>query len=166
MALAKNSLEGRAEPFLARIENLIAEGESAKGEYLAECKERKSGIKDVYSEAKDAGISVKALKAVIKQRGLQKKIAELDAGLDIDDAAQFETLAAAFGDTPMGQYASGRAKGASGNGDDDRDLRGHQQRQTEKERGEDAGARADAEALSKVGRGHPVDDLAGEPVKH
>lgn len=158
MVAAANSLEGRTEPFLRRIEGLIAAGESAKGTYMAECKERKDDIKEIYKEAKEAGISVRALKRVVRQRELQKKIAALDEGLDIDDQSQFEELSAAFGDTPMGQYAKRRAEGAgAGAGDDDRDLRGTQQKRTEAER---AGERPDAEALKTVGRGNPVDTLA------
>jgi GcrA cell cycle regulator len=66
MALAKNSIEGMAKPFLERIENLNAAGESAKAVYMNECKARREDIKEVYTEAKDAGVPVKALKGLIK----------------------------------------------------------------------------------------------------
>lgn len=156
MVAAANSLEGRTEPFLKRIENLIAAGESAKGTYLAECKERKDDLKELYKEVKEAGISVRALKRIVKQREYQKKIAALDEGLDIDDASQFEELSAAFGDTPMGQYARRRAEGAESD-DDERDLRGHQQKRTEAERAEDE------VNLAKVGRGSEAVDSLAKP---
>ncbi len=109
--IAANTLEGRAAPFLERIERLAEEGESAKGTYMAECKERREDIKQIYIEAKDAGIATRALRAVVKGRGLQKKIDALDAGLDIDEASQFRHLAEALGGS-FGAYARTRADAA------------------------------------------------------
>ena len=71
MALAKNSMEGKAEGFLKRIETMQAEMESAEGTYMAECRERREDIKEIYTEAKDAG-------AVTRESLMQKTNAELD----------------------------------------------------------------------------------------
>ena len=143
MALAKNSMEGKAEVFLKRIETLIAEGESAKGTYMAECKERRSDIKEVYEEAKDAGIAVTALKGIVKRRAMEKKIAAIADGLDIDEASAYASLVEALG--PLG-VAAAKAAGHDPDGDDARDFRGNAQRQADKER-------ADEAALNGVGRG-------------
>lgn len=107
MALAVNSMEGKAEGFLKRIDTLTAEGESAKGKYMSECKARRDDIKEIYTEAKDAGVSPKALKAFIKKRDFEKKAAAVGDGLDDDDAVAFQTLAAALG--PLGQAAAAAA---------------------------------------------------------
>lgn len=143
MALAKNSMEGKAEAFLKRIETLIAEGESAQGTYMAECKERREDIKEIYEEAKDAGVAVKALKGIVKKRALEKKIAAIPAGLDIDEASAYASLVEGLG--PLGEAAA-KAAGHKPKSDDERDFRSSAQRQAEQERAAEA-------ALSGVGRG-------------
>jgi uncharacterized protein (UPF0335 family) len=135
-------MEGKAEGFLKRIETLMAEAESAKGTYMAECKERREDIKEVYTEAKDAGVPTKALKGLVKKRTLQRKADAIPDGFDIDEAAAYETLCEALG--PLGAAAA-KAAGHDPESDDDRDLRGSAQRQADKER-------ADEAALAQVGR--------------
>jgi uncharacterized protein (UPF0335 family) len=145
MTLAKNSMEGKAQAFLKRIESLNADAESAKGTYMQECRERREDIKSVYEEAKDAGVPPKALRGLVKKRALEKKAAAIPDGFDIDDAAAYATLCEALGD--LGKAAA-KAAGHAPNGtdDDDRDLRGTAQKQADKER-------ADEAALEGVGRG-------------
>jgi len=138
--LAANSMEGKAEGFLKRIENVMSDGESAKGKYLSECKKRAQDIKEIYTEAKDAGVTVKSLKGVVKRRQLEKKIEAIPAGLDIDEASTYPLLVEALGD--LGKAA---AKAAGHDPDDKRDFRGNGQKQAEKER-------ADEAALGQVGR--------------
>lgn len=140
MTLAKNSMEGKAEGFLKRIETLLAEMESAKGTYMAECKEWREDIKEIYTEAKDGGVPVKALRGVVKARALDKKLKSIGDGFDIDEKAAYETLCEALG--PLGAAA---AK-AAGYADDNRDLRPDNLKQAEKER-------ADEAELARVGRG-------------
>lgn len=138
--LAANSVEGKAQNFLKRIETVDAEGESAKGKYLAECKDRSEDRKEIYIEAKAAGVNVRALKGIVKKRKLERKVEAIAAGFDEDESAVYETLCEALG--PLGAAA---AK-AAGYPDDERDLRPDNLKQAEKER-------ADADALSKVGQG-------------
>lgn len=140
--MAANSMEGKGESFLKRIETLNAEAETAKSEYMNECKARRQDLKEIYTEAKDAGVPPKALKGLVKKRELERKAAAIPHGLDIDEAAAYETLVLALGD--LGKAA---AKAAGHNVDDDsRDLRGNAQRQADKEREAEA-------ALNGVGRG-------------
>lgn len=143
MALAKNSMEGKAEPFLKRIETLAADAESAKGTYLAECKERNGDRKEVYGEAKEAGVPVKALRGLVKKRELQRKADAIPNGLDIDEASAYSILCDALGD--LGRAAAVKA-GHAPKSDDERDLRPDSLKQAEKER-------ADEPALETVGRG-------------
>lgn len=143
MTLAKNSMEGKAEAFLKRIETLNAEAESEKATYMAECKERREDIKQVYTEAKDAGVPTKALKGLVKRRQLMRKADAIPDGLDIDEQSAYSTLVEALGELGM---AAARAAGHDVDDDDDRDFRGNAQRQAEQER-------ADEAALAGVGRG-------------
>lgn len=113
MTLLPNSLEGKAEPFLKRIENILKAIESRKGEYMAEVKEYREDIASIYTEAKDKGVSPKALKGLVKYRELERRQQTLGDGLDISDASDFETLVAAlgdFGDSPLGKAALDKAE--------------------------------------------------------
>lgn len=140
--LAANSIEGRSKPFVERIENLMAEGETAKGTYMAECKERRGDIKEIYTEAKDKGIPIKALKGLIKYRDLERKQNKIGDGLDIDEQSAYQNLVEALG--PLGAAAAKAAGFESG--DDDADLRPTALKQADKER-------ADEADLGKVGQG-------------
>lgn len=148
MALAKNSVEGKAKPFLERLEVLNAEVESAKGTYMAEAKARREDIKEVYAEAKDAGVPVKALKGLVKKRELQRKADAISAGMDIDEAAAYETLCEALGDLgkAAAKAAGHKQKQNGAEDDDDRDLRGNAQREADQQRADEAN-------LAAVGRG-------------
>lgn len=115
MALAKNSIEGKSQAFLKRIETLMSESESAKATYMNECKERRSDIKAVYTEAKDAGVPVKALRGLVKYRELERKQEAIADGLDIDEASTYETLIEALG--PLGEAAA-KAAGHKPKGDE------------------------------------------------
>lgn len=108
--LAANSIEGIAEPFLKRIENLHRDLESERGSYMARCKEIREDMAHVYDEAKDKGVTKKALKGVVKYRQLERKKAAITEDIDdIDVKSQLESLIAALGelaDTPLGQAAA------------------------------------------------------------
>ena len=129
-----NDLAARADPFLRRIESLRTDRATERGESMARCRVIAEDIKEVYGEAKDAGIEVKALKALVKRRTLEGQIAALPAEFDIDEQAQYQALAEAFGDTPFGRMAKQKA-GAVHADDIDMDTR------------------TDEEHLTKIGRG-------------
>jgi uncharacterized protein (UPF0335 family) len=140
VTLAKNSMEGKAEAFLKRIETLNAENDSAKATYMAECKERREDIKQVYTEAKDAGVPSKALKGLVKRRQLMRKADAIPDGLDIDEQSAYSQLVETLGELGM---AAARAAGhdVDDEDDDDGDL-------------PLAGVdRADEDQLAAVGRG-------------
>lgn len=97
-----------AKRFIGQIENLHGDLAAKRGEYMADCKGVREDIKQVYADAKDAGIPVKGLKAIIKDRALDKRKAALKDGLDIDDLSAFEQMVEALGglvDTPLGKAA-------------------------------------------------------------
>jgi len=163
-----NDIAAKAAPFLTRIEEIDDELESEKGAYMATCRTLRSKRKEVFGDAKSAGIAVKPLKGIVKRRKLENKIAGLPSDFDIDESAQYSALATAFAGTPFGDFAAARAASAD---DDDRDLRpgfmrheGAMASDTIHQNGAgDAEApRPDEEHLSKIGRGNdPVDELAG-----
>lgn len=139
-----NDLAAKAEIYIRQIEEIDDDLESEKGDYMSRCRVLRDKRKDVFGAAKDNGIAVKPLKAVVKRRKLENKIAGLPSDFDIDKSAQYEALAAAFAGTPFGDFAHARAHA----NEDDGDV------------GE--AARPDEEHLAKIGRGRdPVDGLAG-----
>ena len=79
---------------------------------MAECKVFRSDIKEIVAEAKDAGVSKRALKGIVKYREMERRQAALADGMEPDDADAFETLVAALGDladTPLGKAAQASA---------------------------------------------------------
>ena len=127
--LAKNSLEGKAEGYLTRMETLLRDLDSERGTYMARCKEIREDISEIYVEAKDNGVPVKALKGIVKHRQLQKRQEAIADGFDIDEAAAYETIREALG--PLGAAAADR----------------HEAKVADEK------AAQDAESLQKVGRG-------------
>lgn len=108
MALAANSVEGKAEPFLKRIENLHKDLDSERGSYMSKCKSIREDIKSVLDDAVDKGVPRKALKGLVKYRELERKQKAIGDGLDTDEQSNFESLVAALGQldgTPLGDAA-------------------------------------------------------------
>lgn len=151
-AAAKNSIEGKAEPYLKRIENLLSDLDSMRSKYMSECKEVREDVKEVYQEAKSNGVLVKALRGIVQYRELERKQDAISAGLDIDEASAFEQLVEALG--PLGKAAAAKAGYATG--EDDKDVRPRHAQTREAER-------ADEAALNKVGKGAAADSIT-DPV--
>jgi uncharacterized protein (UPF0335 family) len=107
MALARSSMEGKAEQFVRRIEALISELETEKGEYMARCKERREDIKEIYTEADESGVPRRALRGIVKFRELDRKQKAIASGLDIDEQSAYRQLVEALG--PLGQAAAEKA---------------------------------------------------------
>ena len=112
-----NDLAAKAETYLRLIEEIDDEMVTEKDAYMATCRTLRSKRKAVFGEAKSAGIAVQPLKAIVKRRKLESKIAELPSEFDVDESAQYEALAEAFAGTPFGDFAAARA-GADDHHDD------------------------------------------------
>lgn len=139
MPITDNDLAARAEKFIRQIEDIDTDLASEKGEYMARCRPLRDARKDVFGAAKDAGIQVKPLKAVIKRRKHEREIEALPSEFDIDESAQYQALAEAFAGTPFGSFAAERAQETADNGD---------------------GRREDEQHLARIGRGgDPIDQL-------
>jgi uncharacterized protein (UPF0335 family) len=126
-------LAAKADPYIRRIEEIDGELDSEKSAYMATCRTLRRERKDIFGDAKDAGIAVKPLKAVLKRRRLERSIEALPSDFDFDESAQYSALAAAFAGTPFGDFAAERA---AGNGDGGEEV-----------------PRPDEEYLSNIGRG-------------
>lgn len=89
---------------------------SLKGEYMASCKGPRQDIAAALEQAKDNDIPVRAFKTLVKNRRLDRKIANNTARLEADDAAEYDKLVTDLGDfvdLPLGQAALRRAKPGS-----------------------------------------------------
>lgn len=94
--------------FVERIENVFGDINKERSESMHRCKTMRADIDEIYKEAKGAGIPKKALKAVVKKRGLIADIDDCGSNLEDDDASAFEQLQNALGmlrDLPLGQSA-------------------------------------------------------------
>lgn len=108
-----NDIAKQAEPFLHKIESIDQDIESEKGRFMAFCKAKRKLIKDAYKAAKDEGIAANALKGIVEQRKLQRKIDKIPTDFDLEEADIYKRLAEVFG--PLGKAAAARA--GFGNGE-------------------------------------------------
>jgi uncharacterized protein (UPF0335 family) len=142
-----NDLAAKAKPFVRQIEEIDDDLESEKGEYMSRCRVLRDKRKDVFGAAKDDGIAVKPLKAIVKRRKLERRIDALPSEFDVDESAQYSALAAAFAGTPFGDFAAERAHA------DDGDAK-------EAPRPDEEHVAALRARLTRIGL-DPVDTLAG-----
>ena len=104
MALAPNSIEGRAKALVDRIEVLQKAIEFEQGVCAETCAPMREDIAEVWKEAKDAGLPVKAMRAYVRVRTAQRKAI---AKLEPQDREAYENLREALG--PLGAAAAERA---------------------------------------------------------
>lgn len=103
--------------FIGQLESFERDIESEKGSYMKRCREFRDGQAEVYAEAKNKGISKKALKAHFDLRRLEARKAALYGKLGDDDADSFDMMADALGDfamLPLGAAALERSQGERG----------------------------------------------------
>lgn len=112
--------------FVGEIERHHDQIASYKGEHAQRVKSVQEMISDVYDRAKDAGVPKKQLKAVIKERGLLKKIEGLRDDMEDDQAETFDQIKFALGmiaDLPLGEATLARSSAIDSltEGDDEPD---------------------------------------------
>lgn len=113
-----------AKTWVAEIEKHMATLATYTGEHMARCQKVREMIADCYDRAKDAGVPRKELKAVIKVRGLEKKIAAAREELD-DGGETFDMIRHALGDLaelPLGKAALDRSAAVDSLTDDEFDA--------------------------------------------
>lgn len=75
-----------------RVEALNDQMLKSKMAHMTFCKERRADMKEVYKDAKDAGIDVKAARATIKIREFDRKKEAVKFALEGDQFAMFEHI--------------------------------------------------------------------------
>jgi hypothetical protein len=96
------------------IEKLFGDLLSERMSYMSRCKIIRKMVADKYEYAADQGISKKALKVLIKERDLERKIEALSDDLEADERNEYEMLSEKLGDfgtSPLGQAAMAKAGG-------------------------------------------------------
>jgi hypothetical protein len=111
-----NDLAAKADPFIRVIEEIDFDLVTEKRAYMDRCRRLRAQRKDVFGAAKDDGIAVAPLKAIVKRRNLERKIAALPMDFGMDESAQYNALASAFAGTPFGDFAAARARAAAEDG--------------------------------------------------
>jgi uncharacterized protein (UPF0335 family) len=90
------------------VEALHTELDVERGKYMVKAKAIRERINDAYTIAKQEGVPVKELKAVIKTRELERKAGEQRERLEPDEIERFDLIRDALGDLadlPLGQAA-------------------------------------------------------------
>lgn len=99
--------------YVSDIERKFDEIATLTGEHMNRCKQRRDEIKAYKKQAKKAGIPLKELNALIDQRKLERKIAELRDDMEEDQVETLDMMIEAlgeFGDSPLGAAAIDRKK--------------------------------------------------------
>jgi uncharacterized protein (UPF0335 family) len=113
-ALAGNKIDPDiADNYVQRIEQLHDDIATLQAENAERCQNIREDIKEVYHDARAAGLAPKPLKALIKVRELSRKAHAVRKKLDLDQRAEFEQLVEALGEfaeTPLGEAALSAAE--------------------------------------------------------
>lgn len=110
--------------FVGEIDKFKEAMASRQGEYMKFCRDQRELISGVFDRAKDAGIPRVELRAVLKERDLQKKIENLREELEEDQAETFDQIKHALGmlsDLPLGEVALRNSDAVDSLTDDDGD---------------------------------------------
>jgi hypothetical protein len=108
MTNGHNGIEKTAKPFISEIEGFHTQLAEMHAQYMARCKGVREDMKATFAAAKDANLNIRALKAIIKRRALEKKIDKIPANFDEDETEIYGQLVDAFG--ALGEAAA-RAAG-------------------------------------------------------
>ncbi len=101
---------GRVKEFVEYIESEFDKLASEKGAYMERAKVIRGRIDDIYKTAKAMGLPKAPLKAVIKERELERKLKAIpDAFDEMEEREKYNLIRDALGDfasTPLGEAAS------------------------------------------------------------
>lgn len=87
-----------------------------RGKYMQICRKIREGIAADFDHAADKGINKKLLKAIVKERDLERKIAGLTDDFEPDEISEHQMLLEKLGEfanTPLGSAALQRAEARS-----------------------------------------------------
>ena len=103
----------KVERYVARIENVNSEWASACSEHMEAGKAVREDVANIIGEAENDGINAKALKGIIKERTLKRKIAAIARKLNLDEQAQLEQMRETLGE--LGEHAADKAEAERSN---------------------------------------------------
>lgn len=95
--------------FLARIEQINEQIRDVRRKATDDASHLLTERTLIYQEARDAGVPVTPLRAIVKQRELEARIAALEAQMDADEVATYRQLAEQFGGS-FGSWLNERAE--------------------------------------------------------
>jgi hypothetical protein len=101
------------EGFLTEIDAADDKLAELKSNYMHKCKGPRADIAGVLEAAKESGVPMRAFKALVKNRRLNRRIEANTAGLEPDDAAEYDKLCSDLGDfidLPLGRAAADRVR--------------------------------------------------------
>jgi hypothetical protein len=93
---------------VSRIEQCQRDLLAERGAFMRRCRTIRESIAAVYDESKEKGIQKKELRALVKQRGHERKAQEVRLNLEADERDHFDMLKEKLGDfanTPLGAAA-------------------------------------------------------------
>jgi uncharacterized protein (UPF0335 family) len=102
-----------ADRYVQRIEQLLDDIATLQAENAERCQNIREDIKEIYHDAREAGLAPKPLKALIRVRELSRKAHAVRKKLDLDQLSEFEQLVEALGEfaeTPLGGAALAAAE--------------------------------------------------------
>jgi len=108
--------ETKARNYFGRVETLLDELATERGEFMKRCKVLRDHIDEIVTEARDdLGVPKKAFRAVVREHELKRKLDAVRDDLDdseIQDAFDLLKIALGdFGELPLGAAALQRAGG-------------------------------------------------------
>jgi uncharacterized protein (UPF0335 family) len=103
--------------YLGQIDKADDKLVKLKVEHMSACKGPRGQIRGVMKEARESGINMPALRAIIAAHRSERKIDQRIDELEADDRADYDAMLealGAFGDTPLGEAALRKAKPKGG----------------------------------------------------
>jgi hypothetical protein len=97
--------------FVDELQAFVDKLESEHGIYMKKCRGIREDMDTVYERAKNAGLPVRPLKAVMKKLGLESKIEALKTKMEDDVRETYEAMNRALGQlvgTPLGDAVAER----------------------------------------------------------
>ena len=103
-----NGLKG----YIEEIDRCDDRLDTARAEYMNECKPIRGEIAEIRASAKESGLNMVAFRAVLKKHRADRRHDKQLGALDIADLADYKSMEERLGqlaDTPLGQAALDRA---------------------------------------------------------
>jgi len=98
--------------YLQEIDQQDDELDRLRAEYMNACKGPQTGIKEIKTSAKEAGVNMKSFAQILRKHRFDRRHDKRLTALDLADLSDYKSMEEALGDyidTPLGQAAAQRA---------------------------------------------------------